>query len=104
MASHHETSTESIEGMLKEHFKLSSYEARAYLSLLRQGKQNPKQLSSMAEIPLPRVYDTLESLMAKGFTLKQDDTYLPIPPRQALKGRSSQFEHQFSMEQRTRKT
>ncbi len=104
MASHHETSTESIEGMLRENFRLSSYEARAYLSLLKQGKQNPKQLSSMAEIPLPRVYDTLESLMTKGFVLKQDDTYSPIPPRQALRGRSSQFDQQFSLEQRKRKS
>ena len=57
----------------------------------------------MAEIPLPRVYDTLESLMAKGFTLKQDDTYSPIPPRQALRGRYSQFEQQFALEQGKRK-
>ena len=83
---------------------LSSYEARAYLSLLRRGKQNPKQLSSMAGIPLPRVYDTLESLMAKGFVLRQDDTCSPIPPRQALRGRSSQFDQQFALEQRKRKS
>jgi len=66
MAFHHVTSTESIECMLRQNFKLSIYEARAFLSLLRQGKQNPKQLSSMAEIPLPRVFDTLESFMTKG--------------------------------------
>ena len=104
VTSHKESSNESIENTLREQFKLSSYEARAYVSLLKQGKQSAKQIAQMAGIPLPRVYDTLESLMAKGFTLKQDDTYSPIPPRQALKGRSAQFEQQFSSEQKKRKS
>jgi sugar-specific transcriptional regulator TrmB len=95
---------ESIESSLKDYFKLSSYEARAYLALLKLGKQNPKQLSSTSTVPLPRIYDTLESLMAKGFALKnEDNAYSAIFPRHALRGRSSQFEVQFAQEQKQRK-
>jgi sugar-specific transcriptional regulator TrmB len=96
------SSLQEIESSLKENFKLSSYEARAYISLLRLGKQNTKQLSSSAAIPLPRVYDSLESLMAKGFVLKKEENFLAIPPKQALKGRTRQFEVQFSEDQKRR--
>lgn len=96
-------SVQSIESSLKENFKLSSYEARAYLALLKRGKQSPKQIAGAAEVPMPRVYDTLESLMSKGFIVKQEENYSPIPAKQALKGRSTQFEAQFSLEQSRRK-
>ena len=92
-----------IESSLKENFKLSSYEARTYIALLKRGKQNPKQLAASAEVPMPRIYDTLESLMSKGFILKQEENYSHIPPRQALKGRTIQFEAQFSQEQDRRR-
>ena len=96
-------SLQEIESLLKENFKLSSYEARAYLSLLKNGAQNTKQVSASSGVPMPRIYDTLESLMAKGFVIKQDGNYAPIPTKQALHGRSSQFELQFSQEQKHRK-
>lgn len=97
-------SEELTESSLKNYFKLSSYEARTYISLLKRGKQNPKQISSTSEVPLPRIYDTLESLMAKGFALKNEDSaYSAIFPKQALRGRSNQFDIQFAEEQRQRK-
>ncbi|MHB1867402.1 MAG: TrmB family transcriptional regulator [Nitrososphaerales archaeon] len=96
-------SLQKIESSLKENFKLSSYEARAYLALLRRGKQSPKQISAIAQVPMPRVYDTLESLMSKGFVAKQEENYSPIPPKQALKGRTTQFEAHFSQEQKRRR-
>ena len=37
--------------------------------------------------------------MAKGFAIKKDDGFIAIPPRQALKGRTRQFEIQFAEEQ-----
>jgi sugar-specific transcriptional regulator TrmB len=95
-------SYQEIESSLKENFKLSSYEARAYISLLRLGGQTTKQLSSSSSIPLPRVYDTLESLMSKGFVMPKDEIFLAIPPKQALKGRNRQFEIQFSEDQKRR--
>jgi sugar-specific transcriptional regulator TrmB len=98
-----EESIQEIERSLKESFKLSSYEARAYMSLLRLDKQTSKQLSQTADVPLPRIYDTLESLMSKGFVVSQEDNFSAIPARQALRGRSSQFETQFIEEQKRRK-
>lgn len=96
-------SLQEIEVLLKENFRLSSYEARVYISLLKNGAQNTKQTSTSAGVPMPRIYDTLESLMSKGFVIKQDGNYAPIPTKQALRGRSSQFELQFSKEQKHRK-
>lgn len=96
-------SIKRIESSLKENFKLSSYEARAYIALLKHTRQNPKQIAASAEVPLPRVYDTLESLMSKGFIIKQEDNYSPIHPKQALKGRTNQFEILFSQEQDRRR-
>lgn len=96
-------SSKQIEISLKENFKLSSYEARTYLALLNRGKQNPRQVATSAEVPMPRIYDTLESLMSKGFIMKQADDYSSIPPRQALRGRTAQFETQFFQEQDRRK-
>jgi sugar-specific transcriptional regulator TrmB len=95
-------STQEIETTLKEYFKISSYEARTYMSLLRLGGQNTKQISTSSTVPLPRVYDTLESLMSKGFVLKKDETFVAIPPKQALKGRTRQFEIQFVEDQKRR--
>ena len=91
---------EKIESSLKDNFRLSSYEARAYIALLKQGKQNPKQLSTTSTVPLPRIYDTLESLMAKGFAVvTEEGSYEALPARAALRGRSKQFEQQFGQEQ-----
>ena len=94
---------EQLEASLKENFKLSSYESKAYISLLKLGKLTPKQLSANAQVPMPRVYDTVESLMSKGFVLKQEDSYSAIPPKRALHGRTMQFETQFSQEQKKRR-
>lgn len=41
--------------------------------------------------------------MSKGFVVKHEDDYSSIQPRQALKGRSAQFETQFSQEQERRR-
>ena len=41
--------------------------------------------------------------MAKGFIVKQEEGFAPIPIKQALKGRVAQFEMQFQEEQKHRK-
>lgn len=98
-----EASESELESSLKENFRLSSYEARTYISLLKLGNQNPKQISASSNVPLPRIYDTLDSLMAKGFAIKSEEGYSSIPPKQALRGRSMQFEMQFEGERKKRK-
>jgi sugar-specific transcriptional regulator TrmB len=97
-------SFDEIESQLREIFKLSSYEAKSYLSLLKFGKQTPKELATNAGIPLPRIYDTLETLMSKGFALRQGEFYSPIPPKTALHGRTVQFEKEFAKEQMMRQS
>ncbi|MDG6994336.1 MAG: TrmB family transcriptional regulator [Nitrososphaerota archaeon] len=92
-----------LESLLKDNFKLSSYEARTYLSLIKLGNQNTKQISSNAGVPMPRIYDTLESLMAKGFVIQRESGYAPISPKQALSRRTLQFETQFESDQKKRK-
>jgi len=54
---------------LKEFLKqlgLTEYESKACLTLIRFGKCSAEKISSIGEIPLPRVYDTMSSLAEKG--------------------------------------
>ncbi|MEM2136543.1 MAG: helix-turn-helix domain-containing protein [Candidatus Methanomethylicia archaeon] len=48
-------------------FGLTEYEARVYLSLLYRTELTAEDVSSLSEVPLPRVYDVLEELEKKGF-------------------------------------
>lgn len=82
------------ENLLKSSFKLSLYEARAYISLLH-ASLSPREIASAARIPLPRVYDTLATLEEKGFIHETGDGYSAITPRIALKTRLTQFDAQF---------
>jgi sugar-specific transcriptional regulator TrmB len=77
---------ERAERYLKESFGLTSYEARAYLALLRSALK-PKDVSSAAGIPMPRVYDTLRGLEEKGFVRKEADLYASVEPGLALQAR-----------------
>lgn len=90
------------EKTLMENFKLSLYEARVYLSLIR-GSMTPKQVSQEAQVPLPRTYDTLRSLQAKGFVEERGDLFSAISPKAALEMRINQFEEAFLTEQGARK-
>ncbi len=74
-------------------FNLNSYEARVYLALLRES-MTPKQISEHAKVPLPRIYDTLKSLEAKGFVIK-GEKYSAIAPEIALESRILQFRAEF---------
>ncbi len=87
--------------LLKDAFKLSLYEARAYFVLV-QGASDPKNVSRLGRIPLPRIYDTLSSLETKGFVTRNGGQYVPVSPKIALEGRLQQFESEFQQE-RTRK-
>lgn len=48
-------------------FGLTEYEAKVYLALLDRAELTAEEISSLSEVPLPRVYDVLESLEEKGF-------------------------------------
>jgi len=52
---------------------LTEYEAKAYLSLLRENPVNGYSLSKNSGIPRSRIYDVLQSLIAKGLVFKSLD-------------------------------
>jgi sugar-specific transcriptional regulator TrmB len=91
----------SIESLLKDEFKLSLYEAKVYLALLK-GKMLPKEIASISQVPLPRIYDTLQSLQTKGFAEQSGERFSAISLRAALRGRMTQFEMAFSKERSRR--
>lgn len=75
---------EEVESELREKFGLNSYEVRGYLALV-SSPMKPKDLSSAAGIPNPRVYDTLRALEAKGFVHRRGEAYFAESPSVALK-------------------
>jgi len=87
--------------LLKDSFKLSLYESRAYVALL-QGASDPKGISRFGRIPLPRIYDTLRSLEDKGFLARNGEGYVPVSPKVALQGRLQQFESEFQQDKTAR--
>lgn len=69
-------------------FGLTGYEVKAYITLLRLGISTAEKLSEIGNIPLPRVYDTMEELQRKGFILvskTRPKKFKPIPPKKSLK-------------------
>lgn len=87
----------SLENLLKDEFKLSLYEAKIYLALLK-GKMGPKEISKLSRVPLSRVYDTLRTLQEKGFAVQTDQAYVAVAPMTALSGRLIQFKTEFERE------
>src|ERR671936_80397 len=45
---------------------LTSYEAKAYLALLRRDSSTAAQVARLAEVPRQRIYDVLASLVERG--------------------------------------
>jgi len=60
-------SMESPESLLRQ-LGLTEYETKACMVLIKVGKSNAERISSIGNIPLPRVYDTMESLAKRGLT------------------------------------
>lgn len=72
---------------------LSTYEARAYLSLLSIGIADANAISSKAEIPTGRIYDVLNSLTEMNLIEIQDSRpkqFKAVEPRVAMKRLLSQ--------------
>jgi len=70
-----------------EFIGLKGYEGKAYLALLSLGESTAPKISSKTEIPLPRIYDVLDSLVDKGLIevkTGRPRVYRAIPPHIAL--------------------
>jgi len=77
---------ETTEALLKE-CGLTFYESKAYITLLKLKVATAEQISEFANIPLPRVYDTLVQLQKKGFVLiskTRPKRFRPNKPKSAL--------------------
>ena len=48
---------------------LTSYEAKAYLALIRRDSSTAAQVARLAEVPRQRIYDVLASLVEKGLAV-----------------------------------
>ncbi len=72
-----------IEAMFK-HLGLTRYEAKAMITLLNYGKCTADRVTSLSAIPLPRVYDTMNSLAKRGFisvSRTRPETFKAIDPK-----------------------
>ena len=80
---------ENINTVLKflEFIGIKGYEAKAYLKLIEIGESDAPRIASKAGIPLPRIYDVLESLILKGLIevkAGRPRKYRALPPDIAL--------------------
>ncbi len=67
---------------------LTEYEGRAYLALLNHGVLTAEKISSVGNVPLPRVYDTMKSLLSKGMAMvshTRPKTYRAQKPHVAIR-------------------
>ncbi len=69
-------------------FGLNRYEALAYAELARRGVLTSKEISDLAGIPYPRVYDVLTSLERKGWIVREPGKpmrYKAVEPEAVLR-------------------
>ncbi len=74
-----------------EQLGFSTYDAKAYLALLRKHPANGYEVSKISGIPVAKVYDTINRLKIKGAIVNggEDGKYYPVPP-EALLGKMKQ--------------
>ncbi|WP_457553145.1 TrmB family transcriptional regulator [Desulfobacula sp.] len=76
---------------------LSDYALTAYIALCANHPVNGSQLSRQSGIPRARIYDVLETLMAKGFVIESNKgMYTPIPSDEFIRRMRQNFETALS--------
>ncbi len=67
---------------------LTQYEISLYLTLIKHGPLNARDLSDKSDVPYSRIYNILSLLLDKGYITRNDDqrpsTYTANPPDEAL--------------------
>ncbi len=89
------------EGLLKEAFGLTAYESKVYLALLGR-ETSPADIAKASGVPQSRTYDTLRSLVQKGFVTEAGGSYRPVKPSAALAARMARFSSDFASLQASR--
>jgi HTH-type transcriptional regulator, sugar sensing transcriptional regulator len=66
---------------------LTHYEARLYVALIRRDGSTPADLARVTRVPRPRVYDVVDSLVAKGLAVHRPGHaagFVAVDPKQAM--------------------
>ncbi|MGE5335332.1 MAG: TrmB family transcriptional regulator [Nitrososphaerota archaeon] len=66
---------------------LTLYEARAYVALIRRAGSTPTEVAKVAGVPRPRIYDVIDSLVAKGLAYERPGRtarFVAVPPNEAV--------------------
>ncbi|HME54746.1 MAG TPA: helix-turn-helix domain-containing protein [Candidatus Lokiarchaeia archaeon] len=75
--------TKALEGV-----NLTQYEISLYLTLIKHGALNARELSEKSSVPYSRIYNILSMLLDKGYITRDDNerpsTYKANPPDEAL--------------------
>uniref|UniRef100_A0A942YDK8 TrmB family transcriptional regulator n=1 Tax=Neobacillus citreus TaxID=2833578 RepID=A0A942YDK8_9BACI len=78
----------------------NEYEAKSYLSLVKQGPVTAYQVSKESGVPRARIYDVLSTLVDKGIVLKEEinDTtrYSPLPVEIFLQKAQSEWQSTYT--------
>ncbi|WP_423798320.1 TrmB family transcriptional regulator [Neobacillus sp. SAB-20_R2A] len=78
----------------------NEYEAKSYLSLVKQGPVTAYQVSKESGVPRARIYDVLSTLVDKGIVLKEEinDTtrYSPLPVEIFLQKAQSEWQATYT--------
>jgi len=85
--------------ILNRELGLSPYESRTFLSILTLGPMSPSEIAQRADIPRPRIYDVLRSLVQKGLLMEQTGKpaiYAAIEPSEALRDLLTEIEKEAS--------
>jgi HTH-type transcriptional regulator, sugar sensing transcriptional regulator len=83
---------------LKESLKdlgFTEYETSIYLTLVTEGALNAKELSKKSKVPYSRIYQILQSLIDKGFVLRNEEDrptlYTATPPIDAIQNAKQRY-------------
>jgi len=74
-------------GRVAETFDFGEYEVRAYLTVLEGGEMTASEIAMEADIPQPRVYDTVRDLASEGFVELRESrpmTVRAVDPEEAF--------------------
>ena len=83
---------------LKESLKdlgFTEYETSIYLTLVTEGSLNAKELSKRSKVPYSRIYQIIQSLIDKGFVLRDEEErptqYTATPPIEAIQNAKERY-------------
>lgn len=77
--------TSSVERLVR--LGLTQYEARAYVALIRRDASAPAEVAKVAGVPRPRIYDVIDSLVAKMLVSERPgrtSRFVAVPPDVAV--------------------